>query len=63
MDILTFAWIALVAISGLILEAYGVMTGKGTITGSVRKAAKAYPPSIGIVSLILGALWAHFYWL
>lgn len=63
MDLLTFVWVALVALSGLALEAYGVITGKGTITGAVRKAAKAYPPSIGIVSLIVGALWAHFYWL
>lgn len=63
MDLLTFLWVAGVVISGLVLEAYGVITGKGTITESVRKAAKAYPPSIGIVSLIVGAIWAHFYWL
>ncbi len=62
MDLLTFVWVALIAISGLALEAYGVITGKGTITESVRKAVKAYPPTAALASLALGALFAHFFW-
>lgn len=62
MDLLTFVWVALVAITGLALEAYGVITGKGTITESVRKAVKVYPPTAALVSLVLGALFAHFFW-
>lgn len=62
MDLLTLLWVALVAISGLALEAYGVISGRGTITESVRKAVKAYPPTAALVSLVLGALFAHFFW-
>lgn len=62
MDLLTFGWVVLVVVSGLVLEVYGVVTGKGTITESVRKAVKVYPPTAALVSLVLGALFAHFFW-
>ncbi len=62
MDLFVFVWIIAIVGSGLALEAYGVITRKGTITESVRDAAKAYVPVAAIVSLILGALWAHFFW-
>lgn len=62
MDALVFIFFVLVAVGGLALEAYGVITKKGTITESVRKMAKAYPPAVGLIALVVGLLFAHFFW-
>ena len=62
MDLLTFLWAMGIVVTGLALEAYGVITGKGTITESVRKAVKEYPPTAALIALVIGSLFAHFFW-
>ena len=44
------------------LELVDILTGGATISSQVYDLAHAYLPFGALVSLVIGALWAHFFW-
>jgi hypothetical protein len=58
----TLVLAAVTVVAWLALEVWDLFAGGPSISSQIYDLAHAYLPAGALISLVIGALWAHFFW-
>lgn len=62
MSLVWVAWFLFVLISFALLEAFAIKTRRATLSASVWRLSKAWPPFPFVMGVVVGGLAIHFWW-